>query len=790
MGVREAGREVSTPSGPFPGATGRGRLLLLVFALGFAALIAQSLLVREFLVVCFGNELSLGVVFAGWLIGIATGGAVGGRLARRAAAARSTLGAGVTGAALLLPLQLVLIRASRALLRVPVGELIPLDRMLLVALFLGAPGSFCLGLAFAPACRLLSDSWAAGRGAPPSGGSAAIGWVYAVEAVGALVGGSLFSLVLAGRVAAFPVAAAVAVALMGLARLAVGSPAGRLRRWAWPVAAAAVVGSAWPLELWSRGRRWRSLQPGVQLVRTLDSRYQNLALGKLADQYSIYGNGEVMGTFPDPYLTVQQAALFMVQHPAPKRVLLVGGGIEGLAQELLRYPIDRLDYVSLDRAVPRLIKPYLPPDLSQVFTDRRFHAYYTDGRYFVKSARGPYDLVIVNVPEPRSAMVNRFYTLEFFREVTRILGPDGVLITRAGETFGYIGRELGQYAGSVFHTLRRVFPEVLATPSGTTYFFAGRRPGLVSLDPEVLARRYRALGVRSPYFTPELYGQLFLPEWVEFINEGLRRVGDVPLNTDQRPVTYFYGLLLWDRYSGSRLTPFFTWVHRLKPGVPLALLALGTALVAGWQVLRRGDPRRSLRANLTWTVATTGAAAMAVELILVFAFQNSFGYIYEKVGLIVGVFMFGLALGGAGATALVGRRRRVMGPLLGVNLVLVLFAAGLPWWLGLLARLGGRAQEAGFAGLVWTSGLLTGAVFPLAADLFRRADAVPSGAGVAHAAGRLDWADHVGACAGALLTGVIVVPVMGVAEACLGVAALSASSLALLSVSARRLRRT
>ncbi|MCK4299916.1 MAG: hypothetical protein KAX80_10310, partial [Planctomycetes bacterium] len=392
----------------------------------------------------------------------------------------------------------------------------------------------------------------------------------------------------------------------------------------------------------------------------------------------------------------------------------------------------------LDRAVSGLVRPYLAPDLASIFSDARFRPHYADGRYFVKQAQGPYDLVIVNVPDPQSAMINRFYTLEFCREVADILAPDGVLVTRAGETHGYLGEEVGRYAGSVYRTLKEVFPEVVVTPVGATYFFAARRPGLVSDDPEVLAQRYRASGVQSEYFAPELYAQFFPSEWVEFIKDALSRYRDVPINTDQKPVTYFYGLVLWDRYSGSHLTPALTWLRGLNPIAPLALLVAGAVLVALYQLFGRGNLARMLRFNLTWTVATTGCAAMAIELVLVFAFQNTFGYVYEKVGLIIGVFMFGLAVGGLSATGLVARRPRLgLGAMLAVNAALMLFAGSLPGALGLLSGGTYHAQEVGFGVLVWMGGLLTGAHFPLAAHLLQL-----TGAGVARAAGRLDWADH------------------------------------------------
>jgi len=760
------------------------RVLGLVFALGASALISQSLLVREFLVVCFGNELAIGVIFASWLLGVAAGGATGGWLARGKQGPRIALRAGAIATACILPVQLALIRASRWLIGAPVGELIPLGPLVGLALLLGAPGSFCLGLTFAPASTLLAGQQ---PGPDAKRGTSAVGAVYVLEAFGALAGGSLFSLLLAGWVPAFFVAAAVAACLTLLvAAITWGSGRVSLASQLSMVAPAALLlVLAWPLERWTRGLRWWALQPGVEPVAMADSRYQNLTLGRLADQFSIYGNGQVMGTFPDPVGVAQQAHLFMVEHPAPRQVLVIGGGIEGLVAELLRYPVRQLDYVSLDPAVTTLIQPHLPEESARALADPRFQMHYGDGRYFVKHAAGPYDLVIVNVPEPQSAMVNRFYTEEFFREVARVLAPDGVLITRAGESFAYVGGEVGQYAGSVYQTLRRVFSEVLATPEGPTYFLASRRPGTVSLEPALLAERYRSYGIESRYFAPDLYAQMFPAEQVSFINQALQKRGDVALNTDERPVTYFYGLILWDRYSGSHLVAAFLWLQKLDP-MTLVLLVATAALVAASNQLFRGKSlRRSLRRNLTWAVATTGCAAMAIELVLVYAFQNSFGYVYERVGLIVGLFMFGLALGGWWATWMSVRRPQLdLLCILLLSGVLLPFSVFLPKGLSLLSRGGPVTQQIGFSLLVCTSGLLTGALFPLAAHLLQR-----TGVRVAGAAGRLQWADHAGACAGALVTGVVLVPTVGVWGTCLVVSALVGTSLVLLAVTAWQLTR-
>ena len=70
--------------------------------------------------------------------------------------------------------------------------------------------------------------------------------------------------------------------------------------------------------------RWRSFNPDIKLLESIDSRYENIVIGVRDDQYSVFGNGQYNFAFPDDYENSQIAHLVMTQHPAPKRVLLIG----------------------------------------------------------------------------------------------------------------------------------------------------------------------------------------------------------------------------------------------------------------------------------------------------------------------------------------------------------------------------------------------------------------------------------------------------------------------------------
>ena len=86
--------------------------------------------------------------------------------------------------------------------------------------------------------------------------------------------------------------------------------------------------------------------------------------------------------------------------------------------------------------------------------------------------------------------------------------------------------------------------------------------------------------------------------------------------------------------------------------------------------------------------------------------------------------------------------------------------------------------EIGLTCFIGMAGVLTGLVFPLVNKIFMQ-----SNKDMAVSAGVTYSADHIGAIFGAVLTGVILVPLLGVFGACLFLAALNMSSLALIAFS-------
>jgi len=518
----------------FPGMTKSNFLKsssypIAFFLLGAYTIGTQVLLIREFFVVFFGNELCMGIIFSAWLASIFLGAIVGSRTVSRT---RRVLPVFILLQYLLILLpsvQILLVRNIRLFLSVSPGEFIAFFPMLGAISVVLFPFSFLIGLIFPYAVSIfpaLSKKPAKG-----------IGSVYIYESLGSTVGGAALTYYLILSYNPYQIIALfvllVLLNTLFLTRSIKEKPLRILFLVFWVVASGAWVGLTY-FQCWSRienstiQQRWKSINPRIELVASTNSPYENIVIAKISDQYSIYGNGQYFASFPDPFHSAIQAHFILSQHPHPETVLLIGGGISGLMSEILKHPVKALHYVELDAKLVHIAQKYLPLESKEALSDPRVQIFLSDGRYYVKSCHDKYDMIIVHLPEPSTAMLNRFYTVDFFQETANILKPDGLLVTGVSSSENYLGPEIKNYTASIYHSLTGVFPHVLVTPGEFNYFFAGFKPGVATADIEILAQRYLSRKIDSSYFSQHHFRLFLEPQRVAFINKAISSFQLIP----------------------------------------------------------------------------------------------------------------------------------------------------------------------------------------------------------------------------------------------------------------------
>ena len=730
----------------------QARLRAVLILIGFTAVIAQIVLMRELIVVFYGNEITLGLMLCTWLLWTAIGSSLMGRVGNRVAS--RTLVAALEGAiAVAFPVSIVAVRASRAVLGSLPGEILGPGPMFLTSFL--ALGFFCIvsGWLFAAGSRLYAEESACSSAEATSS-------AYLLEAAGSCAGGLLAGVILIRWLSAFDMAALLA--LLNLAAAGMLTSVARPIRRAVVAALLAVFAAlvfpvaARGLEDWSRALLWR----GFHVVAARNSVYGNLVVAKTEDSAALYENGLVLFDAPNPAAAEEAVHFALLEHPQPRSLLLIGGGVNGSLAQALRHPsLERLDYVELDPAILEMAATWFPREWAPARTDPRVHVHASDGRLFLKSARATFDVIIVNLPDPDTAQLNRFYTLEFFREARRALNPGGILSLHVTASENYISPAAAEFLRCIHKTLREAFPEVVAIPGDTVHFCATTRPGILTADPSVLLERLRARHLRTGYVSEFYLPFRMSPDRMAQLESDIRPQPATPVNRDFAPIAYYFDVTLWS----TRFHSIYRRLFQVLGRVPFGAVAGGAALLLFAAALfARRLPAKDQRARVTagFSVAAMGLTMIGFEILLLLAFQAVYGSVYHQLAIVIAGFMGGLACG-----AWCGLRRarpNEMRLLAGLQAMAVLCPLLVYACLAAVARLSQPAQLAVvgqvlFPLLAVLCGVLGGFQFPVASRVFfARADGPRRGS-----IGSLYGLDLAGSCAGAIVFSAYLIPVYG-----------------------------
>ncbi|WP_018916866.1 polyamine aminopropyltransferase [Vreelandella zhanjiangensis] len=179
----------------------------------------------------------------------------------------------------------------------------------------------------------------------------------------------------------------------------------------------------------------------------IQSEYQHLEVYAT----ETYGNlmvldGCVMLTDRDNFLyheMIAHPALFT--HPAPKRVVIIGGGDCGTLKEVLRHPgVEKVTQIDIDEEVTKAAERFFPA-LVEANDDPRAELLFADGVKWVDDAADEsIDVLIIDSTDPVGPAEGLFKT-DFLKRCHRILKADGIMVQQSESPLyhsGSIIREL------------------------------------------------------------------------------------------------------------------------------------------------------------------------------------------------------------------------------------------------------------------------------------------------------------------------------------------------------------
>ncbi len=566
-------------------------MALTVFIIGMSGILMQTLLMRKLLSVLSGNELHLGLTLSIWLLSSGIGALIGRRIKREILPVFLF----ITG--IISPLSFVLIDLIRPLSHFIPGENLSLVRAIFWIFLIVSPVSLLYGLLFS---------------------SSLIRWnkgpvVFAVEAFGAFAGGLLFVYIFSGRINSLWTSF-----FAGFISFFTGF-------WLSKKKGLLILLILYPL-IYLAAINIQALQwSPFKLHEIHESRYQEIVILSDNSHKTLYTGGRFFYSYPDYLRDETDVHTAMTLHGAAGKILLIGGMLPAL-REFLRYPVQVIDLIEMDPLIIKTFKGILSRDDRLYLEDRRLRIIIGDPRFIIKKLSERYDLIVLNTPEPVTALSSRFYSIEFFREIKRLLKDDGILFMRLSSAHGYISRPLQRLNGTIYNSLKEVFPYCYVSSEEYGIMIASRSP--VDLNPSSLVKRFIERKIPFNYFEPGLFYDIFSPLKTEMVNRRFSQVREI--NSDSAPVAYLYNLLFWSYSEGGILRNILS--IKDKGIIFILIFIFGTASFL-------------LKRSVYYTIFTTGYTTMSFSIILILLYQTSYGYIYERIGLLTSLFMLGLAGG-------------------------------------------------------------------------------------------------------------------------------------------------
>ncbi len=394
-------------------------LLVTIFIIGLSGIIAQIIILRELLVSFYGNELTVGIILANWVILEAAGVFILGRFIDRIKNKLTVFVALNILFSLFLPACVYFSRVFKGAIGIPFIEAVSLATVFFSSLIIILPVAFLHGALFSCGVKVYSLI-----SANPA---RSIGRVYAWEALGTIAGGIVLAYLLIPLLNSFQIVFAVSFLNLFLALNLILS--NKIKYISWGILVFLFGLFSLPaadyLQKASIKKQWQA----QEVIDYRNSNYANITVTRNLEQYTFFYNGIPVITtpFPDKQFVEDFGNLPLLFHSSPKRVLVAGAGIGGLIKEALRYPVKQLDYVEIDPLIIKMLKVY-PTSLSEEeFGDSRVNIINTDPRLFLKGSKGLYDVILIGFSNQSDLSCNRFFTQEFFALAKKRLNPGGLV---------------------------------------------------------------------------------------------------------------------------------------------------------------------------------------------------------------------------------------------------------------------------------------------------------------------------------------------------------------------------
>jgi spermidine synthase len=746
------------------------QLILVVLLIGLSGIVAQVLLLRELLINFYGNELTIGIILANWIMAEACGVFCAGKIVDRIKDKFSAFILFQVLFSISLPASIFLCRIIKSISGIPFGEAVGIPQVFLGSFIVVSLVSFSHGALFSSVCKIHSLLTLEPK--------ASLGKVFALENLGTIIGGLAVTYLLIPFLKTFE--AAFIISLLNLS-FSIFFYKYLSKPWRWLnsvlillILIISFLGKTDFLESFSISRQWSNLK----VLESRNSPYGNVTVTRQREQVTFFYNGLPIITTPFPDLTFVQefGNLPLLFHESPEDILVINAGAGGLINEVLKHSIKRLDYAELDPLLIEMVKKYPCALTENELTDKRVNVAGVDGRLFVKNTTTRYDVILLGIAKPVDLETNRFLTEEFFRLAKERLNYNGIVAFCLPGSLTYISKELNNLNACILSSFKDTFKCVRIIPGDYNMYLGSDSGSVLSIDSQLVSVRMNQRKIKADILVPDYLDYRLSRKWIDWFSNSIKANSwSSEQNSDIRPIAVFNMLILWNKQYSSFLSNFFSALKRIN----LFTVTLFLFILGGGLYLLQPN-RYSARTALAYSIFTTGFFGMLANLLLLFAFQVCYGVLYQVLGLFMSIFTAGVVLGGCIIAK--NKNNQELRVFRIIELLILAFVLLGAITIADLIEYKGNPIFI-FMPLFFICGLFLGLEFPLAGRSYLGKDAE-----IGKTAGVLYASDLLGGWLAGVLGGIILLPILGMVKACLLTAFFKLGSIFLLSLSMHKKR--
>lgn len=609
---------------------------LSILIMGLSPVFFNVLLLREFISNFFGNELIIAIFIALWLVIEALGSGLLSRPMVRRIDPVSLYCFLLTLNAILGPLCIFLSRVIRNVLFLEFGEvpsffLISLGTLMVIFPLAAIDGCmFTAGYHMGFSFKKKSTK--------------SVGHVYAVESLGSVLGGVFVTLLILSNLSPFSIILILSFVniIVALSLIVISRGVNRKKSILSPLTtvAALVVVFIFLLNLsWfeekSTSIRWRE----YDVLAYKNSLYHNIVLTEKGNQRCLFVDGKAVLSLPhgDVVSIEEFAHIPLLYAEGIQRILLIGEGPGGLIDEFLSYPNVTIDYLQLDGEIIKTLLNARSRLIEREFTNPRVTVIKKDAISYVKSSSSSYDAVFIAVGCPSTFLSGRYFTTEFFVTLKKVLSHDGLVAIKTIGGESYITEELKLMLSTMYATLRQSFQFVHFIPGETLILLASDHINFPALPLSRIFSLLKSRDLKTEYLSPYSLKVKYHPAKVHLFQKIFEGSGK-EINLVNKPLLVNHALSYESSIYDRSWSALLSYLRKIPRGAVFFVFLFPILLIVLFTRISKGV--RNLVIPLT--IGLTGLAGMVGSMAITIFFQELFGSLYLKMGLIFSSFMLGL----------------------------------------------------------------------------------------------------------------------------------------------------